>query len=278
MTALEDRISVLIPEEENRKAFSGKPELKLYVRFDNRARNIKDLFIVVSATALPAITDVVREANESKCLRAIFVRADVDPQLLPQMMRRADLRTTRNLLVYTNEEIPLRVMNAWRLGAEEELIATAGATPKTLHVINCALEPFEIDFDEIPPLKGLAPELQQDFVIEPHGSYVYWKNLDVHLDIESLRYLREPEYRKNQDRARIMHDKEFGRAIAEVRKSCELKQNEIPGLSERQVRRIEKDGIRPTHASLCALAKAHGMAIDDYLECLANQMQPSAES
>jgi transcriptional regulator with XRE-family HTH domain len=58
--------------------------------------------------------------------------------------------------------------------------------------------------------------------------------------------------------ANVADDCLFGAAIAKLRTAKGLKQSEITGLSERQVRRIEK-GEGTTYESLRRLAAAHGM-------------------
>jgi transcriptional regulator with XRE-family HTH domain len=59
--------------------------------------------------------------------------------------------------------------------------------------------------------------------------------------------------------------------IAKLRTAKGLKQSEITGLSERQVRRIEK-GEGTTYESLRRLAAAHDMDTSDYLRKIAETL------
>ena len=52
-----------------------------------------------------------------------------------------------------------------------------------------------------------------------------------------------------------------------------LAQSKIPDLTERQLRRIEQGEGRATSKALAALAAAHGLALDDYLDRLAKAMK-----
>jgi hypothetical protein len=53
----------------------------------------------------------------------------------------------------------------------------------------------------------------------------------------------------------------------------ELTQKDIPNLSARQVRRIEKGETSPRTDSLRAFADAHGLEINDYLNRVAEEMR-----
>ena len=59
-----------------------------------------------------------------------------------------------------------------------------------------------------------------------------------------------------------------GGAIAAVRRLARLRQADIPGLSERQVRRIE-GGEGTTLSALKRLAAAHGADLNTYIERVA---------
>ena len=66
----------------------------------------------------------------------------------------------------------------------------------------------------------------------------------------------------------------FGEAIYIVRKKAGLRQPDIKGLSERQVRRIE-NGERPRVGSLGRRAEAHGMTLNGYLNEIARTIHAS---
>ena len=67
---------------------------------------------------------------------------------------------------------------------------------------------------------------------------------------------------------RLRHDALFGRALASVRRRHDLRQTDIPGLSARQLSRIES-GSRPRAATLRQLATAHGLDTNVYLNEIA---------
>lgn len=73
-----------------------------------------------------------------------------------------------------------------------------------------------------------------------------------------------------------MSDIRFGEAVAAFRKQCGLKQADIHGLSERQVRRIEK-GERTKVDTLGILARSHGLSLKAYLDKIAEILSEGGE-
>jgi transcriptional regulator with XRE-family HTH domain len=74
--------------------------------------------------------------------------------------------------------------------------------------------------------------------------------------------------RARAEAAKALHSGRYGPAIAKLRLRIGLQQSQIAGLSERQVRRIEK-GECTTYESLRRLASAHRMDLQSYLRELA---------
>lgn len=229
----------------------------------------KYLFILTSLTGLAEVAEIVRTANQKHHLRVLFIREDIDSQWLPQIFDRANLRTMRNTIVHTDSEIPKRVLDAWRLGAQDQLIAKATVIGDRLFVVSCSLEEFEIPFRAMPALERIPENERDDFIISEEGSYIYWQGADIHLDIDAFRSAIDPVEKQKFEALRRAHDKLIGQAIKALRQQHNLKQSDIAGLSERQVRRIES-GERTKVNTLELLAKAHGMELSEYLDAVAN--------
>ena len=90
----------------------------------------------------------------------------------------------------------------------------------------------------------------------------------MHLDLDALRYIVDPAWRARADLERVTHHARFGRAVSVIRKEHGLKQTEIPGVSARQVRRVE-GGSLPRSETLRRLARAHGVDLREYLARIA---------
>jgi hypothetical protein len=239
-----------------------------------RGRNI---FVLVPASELPNVAEFVSIANRRHQLRALLVRDDVQPSSIPQMFERAGLRMMRNTVVYSDSSVPRRVLSAWAQNAQEELIAKASVSKDRLFVLSCALQPYEVAFDSMPSLKRIPVTERANFTVDEDGSYIYWAGPDIHLDLDAIRAAIDPGARARAEAAKALHDSRYGAAIAELRLRMGLKQSQIEGLSERQVRRIEK-GEGTTYEALRRLASAHRMDLKSYLRELAvNASEPALE-
>ena len=239
-----------------------------------RARNV---FVIVAATDLPAVSQFVSAANRRHQLRALLVRDDVRPSSIPQMFERAGLRMMRNTVVHSDPSIPRRVLAAWAQNAQDQLIAKASVSEDRLFVLSCALQPYEIAFAMMAALKSIPVAGRPDFTVDSDGSYIHWPGPDIHIDLDAIRAATDPEARAKAATAKALHDSRYGAAIAKLRLSKDLRQSDIEGLSERQVRRIEKGG-GTTFEALRRLAIAHHMKLAEYMgELAANLSDPTGE-
>jgi hypothetical protein len=235
-------------------------------RLEACARNV---FVLAAASALADVAKFVRAANQRHVLRAFLVHEDVEPRWLSQMLDRADLRTLRNLLVHRGPEVPQRVLQAWRLGAQDDLVADATVVEDTLLLLSCALERFELSFARLPALAAISRSARARFQVAADGAYIYWPDADVHLDLETVRVALDPAARERAMRRKLQHDRRFGRGVAKLREARGLRQAGIRGVSDRQVRRIEAGEFFPRLDTLKKMAVAHAMTAAEYLDAIA---------
>ncbi len=120
-------------------------------------------------------------------------------------------------------------------------------------------------------LKGSPPQHRSFFTISSEGSYLHWPEGDVHIDLDAIRCLKDAGWRRKKERERLLYDLRFGEAVAALRTQRGIKQAEIQGLSERQVRRIEK-GERTKLATLAVVAGSHGLSLEKYLDEIAEML------
>jgi transcriptional regulator with XRE-family HTH domain len=57
-----------------------------------------------------------------------------------------------------------------------------------------------------------------------------------------------------------------------VREAAGIPQAKVAGLADRQIRRIEQGTCRATSRALNALARAHGLELNPYLDKLASEL------
>jgi hypothetical protein len=223
---------------------------------------------VSAASTLPAIAGVAGDASRQHRLKGLLIRQDVGTALIAPMLDRAGLRIWRSVLVHQGPPLPARVLEAWEMGAENELIAEASVTGGVLFVLSCALERLEVPVCRVPALAKMQADDVKHLEVSADGSYVHWPKGDVHLDLGSLRYVVDPAFRARTDAARVGHHERFGDAVRAVREAHGLTQSAIQGLSARHLRRVEA-GAFPKVATLRVLARAHGMELDRYLTAVA---------
>ena len=152
---------------------------------------------------------------------------------------------------------------------KEQLIADATVIGDCLLVFSCSMEKFEVPFSSLPALKRISTNERENFTIADDGSYLYWESADIHLDLDAFRCATDPEWKQKFEALKSNHNQVFGKAIASLRKQYKLRQSDIIGLSDRQVRRIEQGDGSTKVDTLRLFAQAHGMDLDAYLDAVA---------
>jgi len=268
MTIQRRRWNVWLCDKEAHTAVPSAASFRVVKR--PRASSVRNLFVFCSAIQLPEVSRLVSVVNRRNQLMAVFLRQDADSVWLPQLLNRANLRAIRNLLVFSDIELPKRVLAAWQHGAEKDLIARAMVAGDHLFVTSCVPDTMEIGFEEIPALRLIPIRNRPDFDLSSDGSYIHWPSKDVHLSMDAIRCAIDPAYREQRAAAQMTRLNNWGVAVSAFRKRRGLRQCDVPGLSERQVRRIER-GEQATLSALKKLAAAHGMELEEYLSAVAGE-------
>ena len=251
--------------------------VRVFHRISNQILDTNNLFVLTSLTELPEVANIVKMAEQQQHLRGLFVRINIDSSFVSHIFETAQIPLNRNVITHSSSDVLKRVLKAWQVGAQEELIAEASVVVNDLFVLDCAHNSWKIPFDTLPALVAIPVEERDNFELDEDGSYIYWPCVDIHLDMETLRSAVDPEWQEKTKAERLMYEKRFGEAIATVRKAHNLKQSDIPGVSERHIRRIEK-GTHPKLDTLRKLAQAHEMSLNEYLEEVAKTVSQIKES
>lgn len=166
-----------------------------------------------------------------------------------------------------------RILNAWEAGAADKLIAEATVAGELLLVQSCDFKLHKIPFDSLKALARLPVTDRDKFEIASDGSCLHWDKQDIDLDLDTFRYAIDPKWRAAKDRESLLHNKRFGKAVAELRRDRDLTQNGFIGVSEREIRRIEKGQTLPRTSTLEAIASGHAMTLDEYLAEVARRIR-----
>ena len=234
---------------------------------------VENLFVLTSAMHLGEVADVVRAANRKKHLRGLLVEQSHDTRWILAMLERANLRTLKHTLVHSDMRVFRRIVNAWAMGAQDELIADATVMEGVLFVRTCALETLEVEVRKVKALRKASRDEVHTFEVAEDGAYIYWPDLDVHLNVESVRVVLDPTLKSELMLARQRDEQRMGAALRKIRERKGLRQADIEGVSTRQVGRIERGEVRARHATLELFARAHGEELNTYLQELSRVMR-----
>lgn len=164
-----------------------------------------------------------------------------------------------------------RMVEARLAGAEDRLIASARIEGDTLVVWSCEPKRYAVRASEVPAIARIDPKVLGDFELSQSGNRLHWEAADVDINLDTIRYYVDPNVRKRQDKASREEVTRYAGAIRALREEHQLAQTDVPGLTERQVRRVEQGESTPRAETLKKLAAAHGLTIDQYLKELAKR-------
>ena len=169
-----------------------------------------------------------------------------------------------------------RIVLSRRTGAEKELIASASIDDAKLVVWSCEPRRFEVPVSEIPALQKIPTHALTKFELSASGSRLRWPDADVDVNLDTIREHADPEVRREHEVHARQEASRYADAIRRFREERGLKQSDIEGLTDRQVRRLEEGDTVPQIDTLRRLAAAHGMTIDNYLRELAKRSRKSS--
>jgi hypothetical protein len=194
-----------------------------------------------------------------------------EPEWFPQVLHDAGLRTVRKTLVHhPSDAVRQRILAARTLGAEDDLVARVRVEGDVLVALTCGLDEVRVPFEAHSALRRLPASERPHVHLSDEGHRLSWLDGRVEVDLDGLRYAVDPDYAASVDLSTVFRGGTYGAAIREVRRAHGLRQSDVPGLSERQIRRIERDGTASFDA-LRALADAHQLGLNAYLDALADR-------
>jgi hypothetical protein len=174
-------------------------------------------------------------------------------------------------LMVAPAQAALRVALARLSGAEDKLIAHAALVGDEIRVWSCEPRAYQCPISSIPALRRLPEEQVGHFEISASGSRIHWPAADIDLSLDDFREVCDEDFAREQQQRVAEELLLSGQAIRSLRAEKGLRQGDIEGLSERELRRIEQGKHSPQVDTLRKLAKAHGMPLKSYLDALAER-------
>lgn len=243
------------------------PHIRVLERCDATAMAAQNLLVCAAASQLDDVVDCVSTANKSHRLAALLVHNDVADNWLTYVLYQSGIRALRNMIVHSDPQLPSRVLSAWAIGGQEDFIADAAVISGRLVVRNCAFAEYSLSFEAYPALKQISEANRSNFEIQEDGLLLFWPRDNVHLDLDDIRFANDPKRQQAVRAQRLTDERTMGLAVRRVREDAQLRQADVPGISERQLRRIES-GDRISSEALDAIAEAIGISVEDLLERL----------
>jgi hypothetical protein len=136
----------------------------------------------------------------------------------------------------------------------DELVAVLG---------DLSIRHFPIE--SISELRGIDKDDLGGFEIDFDGSYLHWVIGDIHLGASQLLQQVDPTYFADLEIGRNSADT-TALALMWMRESYGLRQSDIPGLSDRHVRRLEKGVSRLTVDAAERLSAAFKLRLEEFLK------------
>lgn len=171
-----------------------------------------------------------------------LVVVDIPDQVLPRMYSTLDLRRPDQRVHATRDSGVIRRLLVATARRDPVLgIVDAYAWDETLTLVTGDFEFRSFPLDRVPRIAELPLEEWDQFEINVDGSHLHWPAGDIHLGVSQILQSADPMYLADIAIERNRQD-HTGAALRRLREEGGLRQADITGLSERQVRRIE-DGI-----------------------------------
>lgn len=210
----------------------------------------------------------------------LFTEPSTHPDRVAQWMRRTNIRSEHRLHIVRVENLEApqvsdllaRLCHAFRPELGEGRIVDAYLAGKVLYVRGPQRRMLHVPVESVTVLRNLSATELQDFRIDPDGSFIHWPGPDIHLGWNQLLQIMDPlEVHKAQQRSADFN-RRYGAAIRKLREEAGIPQAKVEGITQRQLRRVEQGDCRATANALHALARAHKLGVNEYMEKVANAM------
>lgn len=276
MTTIE--YDLLLPNG-NRNDFKSSLNIKipndrvLTLLRDHPKRKERGLLMIADLATSPH--KLVDEISHAKKLSAELTGVTLLNQYNPP--KQADGISTWELLLNKFPDvqpyIPIdiaslrRIISAHLYGGRSQRIASAQLRDDELLIWSCEPKLYSCLMHDLKPLRSVDREQWESFEVSSSGSYLSWKKLDIDIDLDTIRYAIDPEFKEQQDQKRHQELLRYAKGIVRLRQEHKLSRKEC-GISDYELRQIESGKVMPNYEILRTLAVAHKMSLSDYLEAV----------
>ena len=171
----------------------------------------------------------------------------------------------QRLRVCRDPSVVKRLVIALKRPAAWEGILDAYVLEDSLVLVLGDLSVRTFPVGKLPKVACFPPAVLDNFEIDSAGSFLYWPDRDVHMGPSQMLQAVDPAYLAEVEIRRYEMEN-VSRALADMRNDRLLKQTQILGLSERHVRRLEKEKARLTVDAATRFASAFGLSLSGFID------------
>lgn len=188
----------------------------------------------------------------------------------PERIHIADLQNIDEI-----EGLLYRVISGLTDSRENPRIVDAWIEQQTLVLLSPAFVRMQIPLEKLARYLGAQSHELETFEIDEDGRFLYWPHADVHLGWSQFEQILDPAKLVTAASKTRQYNQRYGSAIRALREEHGLRQTDIPGLTERQIRRMEQGQQSATKSALEALSQAHRLTLSEYTQQLAKRVSTS---
>lgn len=201
-----------------------------------------------------------------------LVVLDVPEQTIPRLATILRLhKPDRRLHISRDPGVVRRSVIALSRSAPWEGLIDAYVVSDLLCVLLGDMVEREFPRRELPQLRNASRKVFENFSIDSAGSFLYWPDLDLHIGASQMLQAVDPTYLADVEIERYTMAS-VSQALQAMRVERDLRQTDIEGLSERHVRRLEKERARLTVDAAEKLARAFGQDLGGFLNELSERV------
>lgn len=201
-----------------------------------------------------------------------LVVLDVPEQAVLRLASRLRLhKPDRRLHVCRDPSVVKRLVIALKRPAPWEGILDAYVLQDSLVMVLGDMSVRTFPVGRLPKVRQFEPDVVRRFEIDSSGSYLHWPDPDVHMGPSQMLQAVDPAHLADVE-IRRYEIENVSQALLDMRHGRQLKQTEIPGLSERHVRRLEKEEIRLTVDAANKFARAFELKLAEFMDELSGRI------
>ena len=218
------------------------------------------------------------KARTAKQAKHLLFAEGLPVEALASRLPRLDIRDAQRLHIAREREpqqianIVYRLVRGITQGDGPRRIVDAWLEDRTLVLLCPAFQRLAVPLDKLEKYIGSQETDFRAFEIDEDGSFLYWPHSDTHLGWEQFAQMTDPTRALAVEQKKQAFNRRYGAAIRAFREQADLKQVDVTGITERNLRRVEHGQLAATKTTLEALAEAHGMDLETYLKELADMV------